>query len=96
MSNGADNFYKSDKVTVEKVTFNNQYGMKVAGNLFTPKDLDPKTKNAAIIVGHPMGAVKDKAQTSTPPKWPSRDLSRCRWTCPSGRKCGHTSPSGLA
>jgi hypothetical protein len=25
MSNGADNFYTSDKVTVEKVTFNNQY-----------------------------------------------------------------------
>ncbi|MCT9826077.1 alpha/beta hydrolase [Pseudomonas veronii] len=61
MSNGADNFYKSDKVTVEKVTFNNQYGMKVAGNLFTPKDLDPKTKNAAIIVGHPMGAVKEQS-----------------------------------
>lgn len=61
MSNGADNFYKSDKVTVEKVTFNNQYGMKVAGNLFTPTDLDPKTKNAAIVVGHPMGAVKEQS-----------------------------------
>jgi fermentation-respiration switch protein FrsA (DUF1100 family) len=61
MSNGADNFYKSDKVTVEKVTFNNQYGMKVAGNLFTPTDLDPKTKNTAIIVGHPMGAVKEQS-----------------------------------
>lgn len=61
MSNGADNFYKSEKVTVEKVTFNNQYGMKVAGNLFTPEGLDPKTKNAAIIVGHPMGAVKEQS-----------------------------------
>ncbi|MGF6361769.1 fermentation-respiration switch protein FrsA (DUF1100 family) [Pseudomonas frederiksbergensis] len=61
MSNGADNFYKSDKVTVEKVTFKNQYGMKVAGNLFTPTDLDPKTKNAAIVVGHPMGAVKEQS-----------------------------------
>ncbi|KAA0987103.1 alpha/beta hydrolase [Pseudomonas sp. ANT_J28] len=61
MSKGADNFYRSEKVTVEKVTFNNQYGMKVAGNLFTPKDLDPKTKNAAIIVGHPMGAVKEQS-----------------------------------
>ncbi len=61
LSNGADNFYKSDKVTIKKVTFKNQYNMKVAGNLFTPKDLDPKAKNAAIIVGHPMGAVKEQS-----------------------------------
>ena len=27
MSNGADNFYKSDKVTASKVTFKNQYQM---------------------------------------------------------------------
>lgn len=61
MSNGADNFYNSDKVTVAKVSFNNQYGMKVAGNLFTPKGLDPEAKSAAIIVGHPMGAVKEQS-----------------------------------
>ncbi|AWY39022.1 hypothetical protein DKY63_03470 [Pseudomonas putida] len=61
MSNGADNFYKSEKVTVEKVTFKNQYGMKVAGNLFTLKGHNPKAKNAAIIVGHPMGAVKEQS-----------------------------------
>ncbi len=61
MSNGADNFYTSDKVTVEKVTFKNQYGMKVAGNLFSLKNLDPQSKNAAIIVGHPMGAVKEQS-----------------------------------
>ena len=40
MSNGADNFYKSKRVAVQKVTFKNQYQMKVAGNLFTPKDLN--------------------------------------------------------
>ncbi|MFW9081954.1 alpha/beta hydrolase [Pseudomonas sp. P2757] len=61
MSNGADNFYKSAKVNVEKVTFNNQYGMQVAGNLFTPKGLKSDSKNAAIIVGHPMGAVKEQS-----------------------------------
>jgi uncharacterized protein len=61
MSNGADNFYKSDKVTVQKVTFKNQYQMNVAGNLFIPKDLNQNTKNAAIIVGHPMGAVKEQS-----------------------------------
>lgn len=61
MSNGADNFYKSDMITVEKVTFNNQFGMPVAGNLFVPKNLAPTSKNAAIIVGHPMGAVKEQS-----------------------------------
>ncbi|MGH8759626.1 MAG: alpha/beta hydrolase, partial [Burkholderiales bacterium] len=61
MSNGADNFYKSDKVTVAKVSFNNQYGMKVAGNLFTPQGLERNAKHAALIVGHPMGAVKEQS-----------------------------------
>ena len=36
----ADNFYKSDLVSVEKVFFfTNQYKMKVAGNLFLPKNM---------------------------------------------------------
>ena len=61
MSNGADNFYTSDKVTVEKVTFKNQYQMNVAGNLFLPKDLNRNTKHPAIVVGHPMGAVKEQS-----------------------------------
>ncbi|MDO8404097.1 MAG: alpha/beta hydrolase [Pseudomonas sp.] len=61
MSNGANNFYKSEKVTMKKVTFNNQYQMKTAGNLFVPKDLKPGSKSAAIIVGHPMGAVKEQS-----------------------------------
>jgi len=61
MSNGADNFYKSDKVTAENVTFNNQYGMQVAGTLFVPKNLVAGSKNAAIVVGHPMGAVRQQS-----------------------------------
>ena len=58
---GADNFYQSDKVITEKVTFKNQYAMSVAGNLYQPKDSKPGTKRAAIIVGHPMGAVKEQS-----------------------------------
>ncbi|MES2459707.1 MAG: alpha/beta hydrolase [Armatimonadota bacterium] len=58
---GADNFYRSDTVTAQKVTFNNQYGMKVAGNLFVPKSAAQNAKNPAIIVGHPMGAVKEQS-----------------------------------
>jgi fermentation-respiration switch protein FrsA (DUF1100 family) len=61
MSNGANNLYKSDKVTVEKVEFKNQYQMKVVGNLFIPKGMDLKAKNPAIVVGHPMGAVKEQS-----------------------------------
>jgi fermentation-respiration switch protein FrsA (DUF1100 family) len=61
MSNGADNFYKNKGVTMQKVTFKNQYNMKVVGNLFTPKELNKNTKHPAIIVGHPMGAVKEQS-----------------------------------
>ncbi|HCD1366844.1 TPA: alpha/beta hydrolase [Klebsiella variicola subsp. variicola] len=61
MSKGADNFYKSDKVTTEKVSFNNQYKMKIVGNLFIPNNMNRNAKNPAIIVGHPMGAVKEQS-----------------------------------
>ncbi|AMB79255.1 hypothetical protein AV641_09345 [Pseudomonas fragi] len=61
MSRGADNFYTSDKVTVQKVNFKNQYQMNVSGNLFIPKNLDANTKSPAIVVGHPMGAVKEQS-----------------------------------
>ena len=61
MSKGADNFYTSDKVTVQKVNFKNQYQMNVSGNLFIPKNLDANTKSPAIVVGHPMGAVKEQS-----------------------------------
>jgi uncharacterized protein len=61
MSNGADNFFQSDQVTLEKVSFNNQYQMQVVGNLFIPKGLDKSARSPAIIVGHPMGAVKEQS-----------------------------------
>ena len=69
----ANNFYKSDKVKIEKVSFLNQYKMKIGGNLFLPEKMEvagnlflPKTmkegeKYPAIIVGHPMGAVKEQS-----------------------------------
>ncbi|MFA9595277.1 alpha/beta hydrolase [Citrobacter telavivensis] len=61
MSKGADNFYKSNNVTQQKVTFKNQYQMNVVGNLFIPKTLNQNAKNPAIVVGHPMGAVKEQS-----------------------------------
>lgn len=61
MSNGADNFYKSNKVSEQKVSFKNQYQMNVVGNMFVPQDFDQSKKYPAIIVGHPMGAVKEQS-----------------------------------
>ena len=61
MSNGANNFYRSDQLVTEKVAFNNQYQMKIVGNLFLPKDRRPGARYPAIIVGHPMGAVKEQS-----------------------------------
>lgn len=57
----ADNFYKSTSVNAEKVSFLNQYKMKVAGNLFLPAGMRAEKKYPAIIVGHPMGAVKEQS-----------------------------------
>jgi fermentation-respiration switch protein FrsA (DUF1100 family) len=57
----ADNFYKSNAVNVEKVSFLNQYKMRVGGNLFLPKNMKEGDKYPAIIVGHPMGAVKEQS-----------------------------------
>lgn len=61
MSRGADNFYQSSKVIKKDVTFPNLYHMEVAGHLYVPKGLDKSKQHAAIIVGHPMGAVKEQS-----------------------------------
>jgi len=61
MSRGADNFYQSDKVTREKITFKNQYQMGVTGMLYRPKEAGKTARLPAIVVGHPMGAVKEQS-----------------------------------
>lgn len=57
----ADNFYQSTNVAVEKVTFPNQYHMKIAGNLYLPQGMNQAEQHPAIIVSHPMGAVKEQS-----------------------------------
>lgn len=57
----ADNFYQSAEVTRQKVMFPNQYRMNIAGNLFLPNAIDGNRKYPAVIVGHPMGAVKEQS-----------------------------------
>jgi fermentation-respiration switch protein FrsA (DUF1100 family) len=61
MTSGHDNFYTSDQVTLRKVTFPTQFGLKVAGNLFIPNNVDRNVRHPALVVGHPMGAVKERA-----------------------------------
>ncbi|QYJ81713.1 alpha/beta hydrolase [Shewanella aegiceratis] len=61
LSRGANNFYHSEQLTMKKVTFKNQYKMNVTGNLYLPDNIKPGEKRAAIIVGHPMGAVKEQS-----------------------------------
>lgn len=61
MSNGAANFHTSDRVSTRRVTFRNQYRMQVAGNVFVPRDLDRGVQHSALVVGHPMGAVKEQS-----------------------------------
>ncbi|MEO6731127.1 MAG: alpha/beta hydrolase [Ferruginibacter sp.] len=54
-------FKVNGNVEMYKVTFRNQYQMDVAGHLFIPRSLDRNQQHAAIIVGHPMGAVKEQS-----------------------------------
>ena len=55
---GYANFYHSDKVAIQPVRFQNPYGIDIAGNLVFPQDHHGKAK--AIIIGHPLGAVKEQ------------------------------------
>lgn len=80
----ADNFYKSDWVKVEKVSFSNQYKMKVAGNLFLPKTMKEGEKYPAIIVGHPMGAVKEQSANLYATKMAERGFVTLLLIYPSG------------
>jgi uncharacterized protein len=54
-------FNVSDNIELYRVSFTNQYKMKVVGHLFIPKSFDKGQKHPALIVGHPMGAVKEQS-----------------------------------
>ncbi len=53
-------FALSDQVTVEKVSYQNRYGITVAADMYLPKNIDKSKKYAAIIVGTPYGGVKEQ------------------------------------
>ena len=51
-------FPQSDKVNHKKVTFETQYGLTLAADLYTPKNAEGKLP--AIAVSGPFGAVKEQ------------------------------------
>ena len=61
LSYGADNFYRSANVTRNSITFPSQYQTAVTGNLFIPNNIDRSAAAPAVVVGHPMGAVKEQS-----------------------------------
>lgn len=51
-------FPKSEKVNHKKITFVNRYGITLAADMYTPKNVEGKM--AAIAVSGPFGAVKEQ------------------------------------
>ncbi|QGY32437.1 transcriptional regulator (plasmid) [Pantoea cypripedii] len=58
---GYANFYHSQNVEIKKVRFRNPYGIEIVGNLVLPKGHKTGERLPAIIIGHPMGAVKEQS-----------------------------------
>ena len=57
---GGKTFPPSDKVTVEKVSYKNRFGITVAADLYLPKNIDESNKYAALVIGTPYGGVKEQ------------------------------------
>lgn len=53
-------FKLSEKVSRQKVTFKNRYGITLTGDLYLPKDVGSKAL-AAIAISGPFGAVKEQS-----------------------------------
>ena len=50
----------SEKVERQHVRFYNRFGIALAGDLYTAKDLDRRKKYPAVIIGAPYGGVKEQ------------------------------------
>lgn len=51
----------SDTIARKEIKYKNRYGMRIAGELYTAKDIDLNKPHPAIIVGAPYGGVKEQA-----------------------------------
>ena len=58
-----DNYYifdLSDNVDRTAVFYPNRFGITLAGDLYTPKNLDESQSYPALIIGAPYGGVKEQ------------------------------------
>lgn len=53
-------FALSEKVDREHVFYNNRYGIRLAGDLYTARDMDKGVKYPAIVVGPPYAGTKEQ------------------------------------
>lgn len=53
-------FELSEKVTVEKVSYKNRYGITIVADMYLSKDIDKSKKYPAIVIGTPHGGVKEQ------------------------------------
>ena len=77
----ADNFYKSNSVNTEKVSFSNQYKMKVGARLFLPKELEEPYLSYNVL---------QRAQGFDLEPCCGKTVERCTYTVknhPSGKVC---------
>jgi fermentation-respiration switch protein FrsA (DUF1100 family) len=78
-------------------TSRHQYGMNVVGNLFVPNDLNRSARNPAMVVGHPMGAVKEQSANLYATKMAERgfvtmSLDLSFWGESDGEPCNAVAP----
>lgn len=53
-------FELSEKISRRHVRYQNRYGITLAGDLYTAKDLDEGQTHPALVVGPPYGGVKEQ------------------------------------
>ena len=66
----------SEKVVRTHVRYENRYGIELAADLYTPKDLDKSKKYSGIIIGPPYGGVKEQG-----PSVYANELARRGFVC---------------
>ncbi|KAG5797404.1 hypothetical protein H9Q69_003579 [Fusarium xylarioides] len=57
----ANNFYRSKSIQIQPIKFPTQYHTNISRNLFYPRNLSQSSKTPAIIISHPIGAIKKQS-----------------------------------
>ena len=53
-------FALSENVERRPVSYENRYGITLAGDLYTPRDMDESELHPAVVIGAPYGGVKEQ------------------------------------